>query len=143
MVRFMRRTGTSVSGRVGRRGAALLNLGGMYFLLGLGYFVTGSESDTTHTTYAFPVLLTGSMEAWGGVFIAIGLVTCVIAFWPPGKDAWGFMVQAGMGILWAGFGICSMFVGGTRGWIIAVLFICYTNLVLVIAGMKGEHDEVA
>lgn len=69
------------------RGAALAGLGGLWIVYGLGLIFTTRGSITSG---AAPLLRIMCIEAWGGAWIACGVLGIVAGALRPGRDVWGF-----------------------------------------------------
>lgn len=129
--------------RVGRRGALLLTLGLIYVILGLSMVTVPSWDRGTHDTYSFPIWLTnGSLAFWGGVWITVGTMAMVSAFWKIGRDAWGFGILASFTLMWATFGFLSSLIHESdRGWVVGSIWAAFAAVILICSGMRGARDE--
>lgn len=129
--------------RIGRRGALLLTLGFIYLILGFSMVTVPAWDRATRDTYAFPIeLANGSLAFWGGMWITVGTLAAISAFWRVGRDAWGFGVMASFTILWSAFGYLStLLLGSDRGWVVGVIWTAFSAVILICSGMKGANDE--
>ncbi|MGQ4349677.1 hypothetical protein [Streptomyces sp. SAS_275] len=72
---------------LGWRGATLAGLGILWIVYGLGLILTTRSSITSGTA---PLIRIMCIEAWGGVWIAAGVLGIIAGVRRPGRDVWGF-----------------------------------------------------
>lgn len=118
-------------------------LGIMYIILGVSFALPDSIVSTTDSTYAFPMYLSqGSIAFWGGVYVGVGTLAALSAFWPTGRDAWGYALLTAFTLLWSMFGfISSIAFDSPRGWTIGLIWLAFAVLFIIVSGMRGVRDE--
>lgn len=124
-----------------RRGAFLLLIGGIYAIIGFAYAAFDLSNSATA---AFSMALTlAPIKVWGTIWCLSGVSAAATAWWPPGKDSWGFMVLTGWSMLWAGLCACStLFLGSDRGWISALVWGAFGGVCMIVSGMDREPRTV-
>jgi len=124
-----------ISFKIGRRGAVLLLFSGLYAMLGVGYLLVPTDRVSEALTVATN-LSGGTVKWWGFLWLIVAVLGFVTAFWPPGRDNWGFSYMAGMAYLWGAFYVLTYFVYGTdaRGWISGLIFWAFGGALSLIAG---------
>lgn len=127
---------------LGRRGAVLLLFSLLYMIIGLGYLYASTE-QAAMALRAATQITSGELEPWGVVWIACSLIGFITAFWPPGKDNWGFSSLAGHAYLWSSFYFTSWVLYGDepRGWIQGCLFLAFGAALTLIAGWPEPRVE--
>ena len=125
---------------VTRRGAFLLLIGGIYAVVGFAYAAFDLSPNAT-AAYAMALTL-APMHVWGTVWCLSGVCAAVTGFWPPSKDAWGFMVLAGWSALWAVLCACStLFMASDRGWISGLIWGAFGGACMIVSGMDADRGE--
>jgi hypothetical protein len=130
---------------LGRRGAVLLLFGALFVTIGVGYFM----SYTNHGAQKYveqPIglaLAIAPLWFWGFCFIGIGLVGVLNAWWPPGKEIWGFSLLSGFCLAWAAVHFVSWTIYDTaeRAWVNGAMFLLAATLLQLIAGWPEVADE--
>ncbi|MDQ1037284.1 hypothetical protein QFZ75_003700 [Streptomyces sp. V3I8] len=72
---------------LGWRGLALAGIGSCWIVYGLGLILTTRGSITSGTA---PLIRIMCIQAWGGVWIAAGVLGIIAGTLRPGRDMWGF-----------------------------------------------------
>lgn len=84
-----------------RHSTVLLVAGLAYVGIGISYILT---EPTLARTRALEVASSWwSLEHWGLVFIASGVLAVISARWPPFSQTWGYMVLTGLSTGWGTF----------------------------------------
>lgn len=108
-------------------GVALLVLGLGILARGVSYVPDGNGRAVSH-----PAEAALPMPAWAGVWIGVGLVCVITAWWaesPAAAVALG--VGVGLNLLWAGSFLASSLTGYIpRGWVSAVGYLSVSVLVM-------------
>lgn len=121
--------------RLGRRGAFLVLMGTAYIFLGYGYGYQ-STPRVTKDQLALPLLLVDDLRFWGTLWIVAGVLAVFNAWWPPGRDAVGFMALELFAMVWAVLNITGdLFLDAPRGWVVGVIFGAWAAAVLIVSGM--------
>ncbi|MFD8117102.1 hypothetical protein [Streptomyces microflavus] len=124
--------------RLGQRGAFLLVVGFIQIVLGWSTYVTEPE-----TLRAYAIAGEIGPGVVGLVQIGLGAVACVNAFWPPGKDRWGFSFAIPAPVFWATDAVISSAFGFVP-WELAVrsaaFWAGYAVLILLGSGMQGIKE---
>lgn len=127
--------------RVGHRGAALLLLGVLVALYGVG-MLTRPLPDRTPLRL---LLMIQDLPFWSCTWIVAGLAAIVCAFLAPGKDWPGFTALWLATVPWSLTFFVSWWPLGDnpRGWISAGLFAVFGALPLVLVGWPEpeQHAE--
>jgi hypothetical protein len=55
------------------------------------------------------------VDAWGVVWVAVGLCALLSARWPPQSEKWGYTLLAGLSALWAAFYLLGALFMGAGG----------------------------
>lgn len=141
MVRRSQRKTSKTRRQLGRRGAVLLLVGGIYVLVGVSFAVFPPNSASSDA-YSFVLLLShGSLGFWGGVFITVGMVAVLAAFWRTGRDAWGYSALVVFTAIWATFGFFStIFLGSPRGWFLGLSWSAFAGVLAIVSGMRGANE---
>lgn len=115
-------------------GVALLVLGLGILARGVSYIPDGGRPVSHPAEAALP------MSAWAGVWIGVGLVCIITAWWaesPAAAVALG--VGVGLNLLWAGSFLSSSLTGHMpRGWVSAVGYISVSGLVMWSTWRSGK-----
>lgn len=82
---------------LGWRGLTLASVGILWVIYGIGLIVTTRSSVVAG---AAPLLRIMCIEAWGGVWIATGLLGMAAGGLRPGRDVWGFAAICLMPAYW-------------------------------------------
>lgn len=119
--------------QVTRRSLFLLVIGGIFAAIGYGY--AAGDIPPGGDAYAAALSLT-SLNVWGYVWCAAGLVGAVCGFWPRGRDVVGFIALG----LWATFWSVMCFWStiafeAERGWVAGLIWLGFTVAVVIVAGM--------
>jgi hypothetical protein len=118
---------------LGRRGAILLSYGSVWGLYGYGQLIS-PQPDQRGLTLALQMLPLG---AWGGLFIASGILAAVAAFLPQGVDWFGFVALVLIVLPWMTSYLASWALGDfPRGWVAAAVWGVIAVPVIVVAGWR-------
>lgn len=80
------------------RGTTLAGLGILWIVYGLGLILTTRTSINAGTA---PLIRIMCIEAWGGVWIACGILGIIAGTLRPGRDTWGFAAVSLPPAYWA------------------------------------------
>ena len=124
--------------RPDRRGALLLLIGVIYFLIGSSYVVLDIEPRTLEP-YSFADGLFGvlTIKVWGVIWAACGLLGGVAGLthrftW----DRRGFVVLTGFSLLWGALCAMSALIDGhERGIIVALIWWAFAGVLMITSGM--------
>ena len=116
-----------------RRGALLLLLGLLYFLIGGSYALIPREPKTLEP-YTFAINLM-PIEVWGVLWALAGLIGVLAAFLRR-FDQLGFTVMTGFSILWGVLALCSVVMGHPLGWVAGLIWISWAGVLMITSGMK-------
>lgn len=84
-----------------RHSLVLLVAGVVYIAVGLSYALPEPTLARARALYYAGQVM--SLEKWGWVFIAVGLLSIVSSRWPPFSETWGYTAMTGLATLWSGF----------------------------------------
>lgn len=84
-----------------RHSLVLVVAGLVYIGIGVAYIGTTPTGDRLDALYYAVYVM--DFEAWGLVWIAVGLMSIISARWPPVSETWGYTVLTGMSSAWAAF----------------------------------------
>lgn len=138
------RTRTKIQWRLGRRGAYLVLVGSLFTALGFGYGVievppSGVQQMTMHIKALGLLGISDTQTAltvWGAAWMLSGLVAVITAWWPPGKDAYGFVAIWSFSSVWSVLAFLGEVVyDSPRASLLGVIFGIYAATVLVVSGM--------
>lgn len=128
--------------RIGRRGAFLVLMGTAYIFLGYGYGYI-DVPDATVSQLGLPLMIAEAvgindgLRFWGTLWILAGVASVFNAWWPPGRDAFGFMALEGFALMWATLNIVGdVLLDAQRGWVVGVIFAAWAASVLIVSGMS-------
>lgn len=125
---------TEVRHRVGRRGAVLTLLGLVYALIGVSYVtdpLTASQQQILHlATQIAPIAF------WGSCYIVIGLLAVLAAYWPPGRDWWGFGALMLLSVAWTGTYVAAVFNAVDGAFIGVLRQVVVITLLAIISGWR-------
>ena len=124
--------------RLGRRGLVLVLVGVCWVLLGISVILTPYSSQGWVPHEEIPGWARGS------VWIITGCVGIVTAWWPPGKDRWGFAAivlmplerAASFAVAAVGWALPGIEHGAPRGWISALIWSAVVALIMLITGWQ-------
>lgn len=98
-----------------RHSLVLAVAGLVYIFLGYTYMVTTSTPERMLALKAG----TGgfmSIDAWGVIFIIVGVGAIISARWPPFAESWGYMALTGLSAAWASvYGLSIIFYDAPLG----------------------------
>lgn len=139
MVRLILHSTVAARRRVGRRGAVLIILGGIYVIVGLSFIQF--PTDDAHSAYDFAISLTDSLAFWGGSFVVVGAIACVAGFWPTGRDVWGYAALVAFTSIWAIFCFLSTLLDNSpRGWVLGFVWTGVASMLAIVSGMRGANE---
>ncbi len=125
---------------LGWRGLALAGIGACWIVYGSGLIVTNRAGVTAATA---PVTGLMCMEAWGGVWIACGLLGLAAGARRPGRDVWGFAAVTLPVAVWALAYVAAALTGDyAPAWASVPLFAAVLLLVVVVAQITGRHRRI-
>lgn len=128
-----------LSFRVGRRGAVLILFGVIFILLGVSLRADVPPLVLEQLRVALSV---APLVFWSTVFITIGAVGCANAFYPPGKDNYGFIAMAGLSYLWSGFLVSTWIMDQPpRGLVSAFIYATFGSALTIISGWPEVREE--
>lgn len=126
-----RRIVRRLSKQLGRRGAILLSYGGVWSIIGYGQ-ITAPQPDLRGLRLLLQMM---SLDAWGWLWVASGLIAIVSAFLPQGRDWPGFLALPLIVLPWMASYLLAWIIGDfPRGWVAAVVWAAIAAPVLVVAG---------
>jgi hypothetical protein len=119
--------------RTGHRGAFLLFLAVLDILFGYSLWATAAPQRLLDLFLPW--------EAWGGIWVAVGLVC--IAGAASVTDRWAFAAAAALKAFWAALAADEwLFQGAARGWVSAVIWLCFALTVLVVSSWPEPPPEL-
>ena len=69
-----------------------------------------------------------------------GIVGAVAGFWPPGRDAYGFMALSGWSVFWSVECLWSWAAyDAPRAWVTALIWGTFALVVVIVAGMDERE----
>ena len=127
--------------RIGRRGAVLILFGIVYVFLGIGYM--GPLPETTTDQLVLALNWGMPIQFWGACWLGVGILGLINAFYPPGKDSYGFITMGLMAYLWSAF----LIVGWVqyqppRALILGFLMASFGAALTIIAGWAEPRGDV-
>lgn len=118
---------------LGRRGAILLSYGLVWAIIGYGQ-ITSPAPDLRGLRLLLQIV---SLDVWGWIWVASGLIAIISAWLPPEKDWPGFLALPLMVLPWAASYLLAWIIGDfPRGWVAAVVWGAIAAPVLVTAGWR-------
>ncbi|MFD7413542.1 hypothetical protein [Kitasatospora purpeofusca] len=126
--------------RLGWRGTALLACGVPWVVYGAGLVTTTREGIVRAT-----VALSGlwALPGWGVVWMCCGVLACVAAARPSGRDMWGFAVAAAPPLIWTLAYVAAAVRGEYRAaWASVPLLLAPVLLLLVVAEVTGRRRRI-
>lgn len=127
--RIVRRLGI----QLGRRGAILLCYGVVWAIIGYGQ-ITSPAPDLRGLRLLLQMM---SLDVWGWLWVASGVIAFVSAWMPQGKDWPGFLALPLMVLPWTVSYLLAWIIGDfPRGWVAAVVWGAIAAPVLVVAGWR-------
>ncbi|MCF0087176.1 MULTISPECIES: hypothetical protein [unclassified Streptomyces] len=125
---------------LGWRGLALAGTGACWTVYGTGLIVATRAGVTAATT---PVTNLMCMEAWGGVWIACGVLGLAAGGARPGRDIWGFAAITLPIAVWALAYIAAAITGDyQRAWASVPLFAAVILLLVIVAAITGRRRRI-
>lgn len=126
--------------RLGRRGAALLLVSMIQVIIGTGLL----QAPPTLAVNLLVINLL-SLQTWGWIWTASGIIAAPFAFFRPGPDRFGFMAlyvtPAVWGVAFALNAVLGRFPTGTyEGLRAAATYLGYSGLMITISGMVGAEE---
>ncbi|GAA2971382.1 hypothetical protein [Streptomyces enissocaesilis] len=116
---------------LGWRGLALAGVGACWIVYGIGLIVTTRGAVTAG---AAPVIRLMCIEAWGGVWIASGVLASVAGMLRPGRDVWGFAAISFMPAVWGLAFMASAVTGDYQAaWAAVPIYVAVLLLVVIVA----------
>ena len=126
---------------LGRRGACLLTLGTIYVLLGVGRVLTTDLGPSSRRAMGLALDLL-PLPAWGALLIVAGLVACVTARWPAGRNGWGFLALSVTAAWWlCVYAAGALVYGSASAWPAALIWLLLVVLVQIIAGWPEAASD--
>ncbi|MFJ3834432.1 hypothetical protein ACIPY6_02825 [Streptomyces sp. NPDC090054] len=121
------------------RGLTLAGLGILWIVFGIGLIVTDRPALVAATA---PILRVMCLEAWGGVWIACGVVGVATAALRPGRDLAGFAGAVGPPLIWGLAYIAAAVTGAYEvAWASVPLYAAILLMVVVIAVLTGGRTR--
>lgn len=126
-----------------RRHSLVLFLSGS-ICIGIGLIYAITESTPTRTAALELALRWLPMQAWGTVFVAVGLTAIAGTRWPPASEKWSYTVLSAFAALWGSCFVLGVLLlgaptsglaGGGIWWLLAFLW-------WAISGLDNPHDRV-
>jgi hypothetical protein len=128
-----RRVVRRLSKQLGRRGAILLCYGVVWAIIGYGQ-ITAPAPDLRGLRLLLQMM---SLDVWGCLWVASGLIAIVSAWLPQGRDWPGFLALPLMVLPWTVSYLLAWIIGDfPRGWVAAVVWGAIAAPVLVVAGWR-------
>jgi hypothetical protein len=116
---------------LGRRGAILLCYGAVWALYGYAQIASPPPDQRGLQ----PLLQLWSLDVWGGLWVAAGLLAMVSAWLPTGRDWMAFPALQLVVLPWMGCYLATWLMGQyPRGWIAAAVWGLISVPVWVVAG---------
>lgn len=84
-----------------RHSLVLFVAGTIYVLIGISYFLSDippARQEALH--YASYVM---NLNAWGLVWILVGVLAVISSRWPPISETWGYQALTGQSVAWSAF----------------------------------------
>ena len=128
-----RRVARRLGRALGRRGAILLCYGTVWALYGYAQIVS-PQPDQRGLTAALELM---PLDAWGALWVAIGIVALVSAWLPQGRDWVAFLLLPLMVVPWIVSYLIAWIVGDfPRGWVATLVWAAIAVPVWVVAGWR-------
>ncbi|MFD9069133.1 hypothetical protein [Streptomyces lasiicapitis] len=118
---------------LGRRGAILICYGTVWALYGYGQIVSPQPDQRGLE----PLIEALSLDVWGSLWVATGLVAVGSAWLPQGRDWPGFLALPAIVLPWMGSYLAAWISGAfPRGWVAAAVWGVIAVPVIVVAGWR-------
>lgn len=123
-----------------RRHSLVLAVGGaVYLLVGLSYILTPA-TGTRRTSLEVPLSI-ASLEAWGLVWVIVGLLAFASTRWPPASETWGYTAMSSLSALWSTFYAAATVMGAPASTISAVLvWALFAFMWWAVSGLRNPDD---
>ncbi|MEV0884764.1 hypothetical protein AB0J03_13110 [Streptomyces microflavus] len=122
------------------RGLALAGPGAGWIVVGLGLILTDRPAVRQG---AGPLIDLWCIEAWGGVWIACGVLGLVAGVMRPGRDMWGFAAIAGPPTWWAlSYAVAAAVGRYSPGWATVPVYLVIVLLLVIIAALTGGRRRI-
>lgn len=92
-----------------RHSLVLAVAGTVYVLIGVSYIL--AEAKPTQESSLRLALAWMPLEAWGVVWIVVGLLAILSSRWPPASETWGYTTMTGLSAAWSAFYACGIALG--------------------------------
>lgn len=130
--------------RLGRRGAYLVVMGVLYFLLAYGYAFLPLPTYVLDQL-AMPILVANflsvdspvhALQFWAALWAGSGVLAIITAWWPPGRDSWGFVALWAFSAVWSVLNLWGgLVLGAPRATVVGLIFAIYALTVAIVSGM--------
>lgn len=133
------RAASSLWRHLGWRGLTMAGVGACWVVVGLGLILTVRPAVNDAVG---PLIRIMPLEAWGGVWIASGILGLVGGVMRPGRDMWGFAAIVLMPAYWALSYLFAAVSGEySPGWVTVPVYGAVILLVAVIAVLTGRRKH--
>jgi hypothetical protein len=131
--------------RLGRRGAFLVLMGTLY--LGLAYAYGFQEQpEYVFKQLSMPIKVamfigfntpSDALTMWGFLWASAGATAIITAWWPPGRDAWGFVALWLFSAVWSVLNLWGgLVLDADRAGIVGLIFAIYAASVVIVSGFS-------
>ena len=126
---------TATFRRLGRRGAVLTILGGIWTLIGVNVLAVGYDPT--------PALLSVTPSLRGALWVATGIAAALFAWRPQGQDAPGFLALYVMVAYRCVAYIVDIATGRTTAAVGLLAWLGIAALILIVSGWREAGDDLS
>jgi hypothetical protein len=119
-----------------RHSLVLMIAGTVYIFVGVVYIQTREGSNTWNSLFIARDWF--SLDAWGIIWIILGLLSIISSKWPPVAEKWGYMALTSLAATWGTFYILGVIFGpnsigtlavGLLWWLVSFMWWAISGLV--------------
>jgi hypothetical protein len=92
-----------------RHSLVLAVAGTVYALVGISYIL--SDANAARESSLRIALAWMPFDAWGCVWILVGMLAILSSRWPPASETWGYTTMTGLSAAWSAFYLFGIFLG--------------------------------
>ncbi|MFC9036795.1 hypothetical protein [[Kitasatospora] papulosa] len=134
------RAAAALWAHLGWRGLALAGPGAGWIVVGLGLVITDRPAVNRATG---PLISLMCIEAWGGLWMACGILGLAAGVMRPGRDTWGFAAVSLPPAVWALSYATAAVVGRySPGWATVPVYAVVLLLLVIIAALTGGRRRI-